>query len=78
MSFEIGERLVAIEFDRELYGLEFVTITEINGEDEIYHWEASGLGGVIHSGYRFSESERWIPKDEIREGRLNSILKRYK
>ena len=73
MIFEIGVRLVAIEFDRELYGLEFVTITEINIEDEIYHWEASCLGGVIHSGYRFSDSERWIPKDEIREGRLNEL-----
>ena len=74
MSFEIGERLVAIEFDRVLYGLEFVTITEINEEDGIYHWEASALGGVMHSGYRFSDAVRWIPKDEIRDGKLNSIL----
>ena len=71
--FKIGDKLVAIEFDRE-YGLEFVTITEINVENEIYHWEASALGGVIHSGYRFSDAVRWIPKDEIRDEKLNSIL----
>ena len=71
--FKIGDKLVAIEFDRE-YGLEFVTITEINVENEIYHWEASALGGVIHSGYRFSDAVRWIPKDERRDEKLNSIL----
>ena len=74
MKFVIGDKLVASEFDSELYGLEFVTITDINREDEIYHWEASALGGVMHSGYRFSEAVRWIPKDEIRDEKLNSIL----
>lgn len=73
MKFKIGDKLVAIEFDRELYGLEFVTITDINLEDEIYHWEASALGGVMHSGYRFSEAERWIPKDELRDNKLNGL-----
>jgi hypothetical protein len=72
--FKLGDKLVASEFDRDLYGLEFVTITDINGEDEIYHWEASALGGVIHSGYRFSDAVRWIPKDERRDEKLNSIL----
>lgn len=74
MKFGIGDKLVASEFDSELYGLEFVTITDINREDEIYHWEAFALGGVMHSGYRFSEAVRWIPKDERRDGKLNSIL----
>ena len=72
--FKLGDKLVASEFDRDLYGLEFVTITEINVENEIYHWEASALGGVIHSGYRFSDAVRWIPKDERRDEKLNSIL----
>jgi hypothetical protein len=74
MKFGIGDKLVASEFDRDLYGLEFVTITDINVEGEIYHWEASALGGVMHSGYRFSDAVRWIPKDEIRDEKLNSIL----
>jgi hypothetical protein len=74
MKFGIGDKLVASEFDSELYRLEFVTITDINVEDEIYHWEASALGGVMHSGYRFSDAVRWIPKDERRDEKLNSIL----
>lgn len=74
MKFKIGDKLKALQWDRDLYGLEFVIITEINLEDEIYHWEAPNMGGVMHSGYRFGDAEKWIPKDEMRDNKLNKLL----
>ena len=58
-KFQIGDKLKASEFDSEEYGLEFVTITSINEENQVYHWEAYYplLGGAMHSGYFFNEAE---------------------
>lgn len=72
--FKVGDKLKALQWDIDLYGLEFVIITEINLEDEIYHWEAPSMCGVMHSGYRFSDSEKWIDKDELRDIKLNKLL----
>jgi hypothetical protein len=59
IKFKIGDKLKASEFDSEEYGLEFVTITSINEENQVYHWEAPYplLGGTIHPGYFFNEAE---------------------
>ena len=74
MEFKIGDKIKAHQYDNELYDIEFVTITDINKENEMYHWEAPRWGGVIHSGYRFSESEKWIPKDELRDIKLEKLF----
>jgi len=60
-KFKIGDKLKASEFDSEEYGLEFVTITSINEENQVYHWKATYplLGGTIHSGYFFNEAESY-------------------
>jgi len=59
-QFKIGDKLEAIDYDKEEYGLKYVTITSINEETKVYHWEADevmfGLGGKIHSGYYFHEA----------------------
>lgn len=57
--FKIGDKLEASQFDREHHDLEWVVITSINEENEVYHWEADEkfLGGKIHSGYFFSEAK---------------------
>jgi hypothetical protein len=59
-KFKVGDKLKAIDYDREEYGLEYVTITSINEEKQVYHWEADevmfDIGGKIHSGYFFHEA----------------------
>jgi len=59
IKFKVGDKLKASEFDKDEYGIEFVTITSINEENGVYHWEAPEpfFGGKIHSGYFFNESE---------------------
>ena len=57
MKYKVGDKLLASDFDKEQYGLEFVTITSINEEKQVYHWEAEWGGGKIHSGYFFKEVE---------------------
>jgi hypothetical protein len=51
--FKVGDNLKPLDFDVEMYGLIFVTITRVNTLDGIYHWEAPypPLGGVMKSGY---------------------------
>jgi len=62
-QFKIGDKLEAIDYDKEEYGLEYVTITSINEKTKVYHWEADGvlftLGGKIHSGYYFHEAKQY-------------------
>jgi hypothetical protein len=59
IKFKIGDKLKALEFHQDEYGLKFVTIYKINEENQVYHWEAPNptLGGIIRSGYFFTESE---------------------
>jgi len=59
VKFKIGDKLKALPWHQEQYELKFVTITEINEETQIYHWEAPEpyFGGIIYSGYSFNESE---------------------
>ena len=63
IKFKVGDRLEAIEFDKEEYGLEYVTITSINEKNRVYHWVADDvkfeLGGKIHSGYFFHEAREY-------------------
>jgi len=63
IKFKVGDRLKALDFDKEEYGLEYVTITSINEKKKVYHWEADemifGLGGKIHSGYYFHEAKEY-------------------
>jgi hypothetical protein len=59
-KFKVGDKLKAIDYFREEYGFEYVIITSINEEKQVYHWEANEgffeLGGKIHSGYFFHEA----------------------
>jgi len=54
-KYKVGDKLVASDFDKEHYGIEFVTITSINQETGVYHWETDFNGGKIVSGYFFVE-----------------------
>jgi hypothetical protein len=56
--FKIGDRLVIDDYHKEELGVEFVTITSINLENEVYHWECADvyLGGRVHSGYYFHQA----------------------
>jgi hypothetical protein len=59
-KFKVGDKLKALYHHKEEYGLEYVTITSINEEKQVYHWEADemvlGIGGKINSGYFFHEA----------------------
>ena len=63
IEFKVGDKLEAIDYDKEEYNLEFVTITSINEKNKVYHWVAddliTGLGGKIHSGYYFHEAKEY-------------------
>jgi hypothetical protein len=58
-KFKVGDKLKAIEFDKEEYGIEFVIITSINHKNKVYHWKAASPIGIgeLHSGYFFNEAE---------------------
>ena len=71
--FKIGDRLVADAYHKEELGVEYVTITSINLENEVYHWECPGYLGRVHSGYFFHQAVKWIPKDEIRDNKLSDL-----
>jgi len=73
--FEVGDKLVALDYHKEEHGIEFVTITSINLENKVYHWECADsiFGGKVHSGYYFDQSVKWIPKDELRDNKLNDL-----
>lgn len=75
MKFKVGDKLKANEYHKKSLGIEFVTIISINEENEVYHWEADDpfFGGKLHSGYFFRDAERFIPKDELRDNKLNDL-----
>jgi len=66
-KFKIGDKLEALDWHKDEYGLKYVTITSINEDTEVYHWEADevmfDIGGKISSGYYFHEAIEY--KDEI-------------
>jgi hypothetical protein len=57
VQFKVGDKLEASEFDKEQYGLTYVTISSINKENGVYHWKADWNGGIINSGYFFHEAK---------------------
>ena len=65
-KFRVGDRLRANEFDRENYDLTWVTITEIDEENEVYHWQAEEplTGDAIHSGYFFPDAVEYDEREE--------------
>lgn len=66
-KFKVGDKLKAIDYDREEYGLKYVTITSVNEEKKVYHWEADevmfDIGGKISSGYFFHEAIEYKDND---------------
>jgi len=61
-KFKVGDKLEAIDYDKEEYGLTFVTITSINKKNKVYHWEAEmnwDIGGKVSSGYYFHEAKAY-------------------
>lgn len=74
-KFKIGDLLRAVEFDQVNYGLKWVTITEIDEENRVYHWRAEEpvTQAVIHSGYFFSDAVLYDPKEE-REAALIRMM----
>jgi hypothetical protein len=78
-KFKVGDKLKAIDYDREEYGLEYVTITSINEEKQVYHWEADevmfDIGGKISSGYFFHEAIEY--KDEVDIGEMINVWIEY-
>jgi hypothetical protein len=76
-KFKVGDRLEADDYCKEQYGLEYVTITDLNKETKVYYWEADWNGGVIHSGYFFSEAKEYkeikTPKEKAEE-----LVNKYK
>lgn len=62
-KFKVGDQLQALDWDKEQWGLDYVTITSINEDTKVYHWEADdvvlGLGGKMHSGYYFHEAKEY-------------------
>lgn len=64
-KFKVGDKLEALEWDKEENNLEYVTITSINMENKVYHWEAKlnwDIGGTLSSGYYFHEAKAYEPK----------------
>lgn len=62
IKFKVGDKLEALDYDKEEYGLKYVTITSINEETKVYHWEASNvfdIGGKLSSGYFFHEAKEY-------------------
>jgi hypothetical protein len=62
-KFKVGDKLEALDYHKEEYGLKYVTITSINEETKVYHWVSDDgmfkLGGKIHSGYYFHEAKQY-------------------
>jgi len=64
--FKVGDKLKAIDYYTEEYGLEYVTITSINEENQVYHWEADlseshwEIPGKLSSGYYFKDAELFV------------------
>lgn len=62
-KFKVGDKLEAIDFHKEEHGVEFVVITSINEEKQVYHWETDiniyGIKGKLSSGYFFHEAKEY-------------------
>lgn len=59
-EFKVGDKLEASDYVKEELGIEYVTITSINEENKVYHWEAElkwEIGGTVSSGYYFHEAK---------------------
>lgn len=60
VKFKVGDKLEALDWHKDEYGLKYVTITSINEDTEVYHWVANetkfDLGGKISSGYFFKDA----------------------
>jgi transposase-like protein len=65
-KFKVGDKLEALDWHKEEYSLEYVTITSINEEKQVYHWEVDevmfDIGGKISSGYYFHEAIEYKEK----------------
>jgi hypothetical protein len=65
-KFKVGDKLEALDLHKEEYSLEYVTITSINEEKQVYHWEVDDvmfdIGGKISSGYYFHEAIEYKEK----------------
>lgn len=57
--FKVGDRLKSHEVDYELYGIEYVTITYVNLEKEIYHWKTPHKWGNLNGGYSFKNAQKY-------------------
>jgi hypothetical protein len=55
--FKVGDKLIASDFDKAQYGLEYVTISSINEANGVYHWKADWNGGTMSSGYFFKDAQ---------------------
>ena len=58
-QFKIGNKLIANEFEKEQYGIEFVTITSINEVGQVYLCEAEWNGEKIYSGHFFNDAKEY-------------------
>ena len=66
MKFTIGDKLEALDYHKEEYGIDYVTITSINEENKVYHWEVElkwEFGGTLSSGYYFHEAKAYKPEE---------------
>jgi hypothetical protein len=70
MEFTFGDKLEALDWHKEEHGIEYVTITGINQQTQVYYWEADlnwELGGKLSSGYYFKDAKAYKPKQIARE-----------
>lgn len=66
-EFKVGDKLEALDYHKEEYGIDYVTITSINEENKVYHWEVElkwEFGGTLSSGYYFHEAKAYKPKEK--------------
>ena len=42
--FKVGDKLEPDDYHKVEYGLKYVTITDVNLKDKVYHWE--GIWGL--------------------------------
>ena len=64
-KFNKGDKLEALSFEKEEYGVDYVTISSVNEIYEVYHWEINnpyGLGGKVSSGYFFDSAKPYKEK----------------
>jgi hypothetical protein len=54
--YNVGDKLKADDLHREEYGIEYVTITSINRDTQVYYWIAQLDMGKVHSGYFWKDA----------------------